>query len=97
MKYLGLWEMKSKDMDVNIKKYQELLAAREKGSTKFPTNPLSDNYCFTGKYHGFIIYGDETTEEQLVNVAMHFRDTMEWTFKPITSAAKQIELYMKSK
>ena len=97
MKYLGLWEMKSKDMDVNVKKYQELLAAREKGSTKFPTNPLSDNYCFTGKYHGFIIYGDETTEEQLVNVAIHFKDTMEWTFKPITSAAKQIEIYMKSK
>ncbi len=30
MKWLAHWEMDSKDFDVNIKKYQELLAAREK-------------------------------------------------------------------
>jgi len=36
MKWLGLWEMNSKDMDVNLKKYQVLLAEREKGNPKFP-------------------------------------------------------------
>jgi hypothetical protein len=97
MKYIGVWEMKSKDMDANIKKYQELLAAREKGSDKFPTKPLSDNYVFTGQYKGFILYDDDTTEEQLVNVSIHFKDTMKWTFKPISAASKTIELYIKSK
>ena len=97
MKYIGLWEMESKDMDVNIKKYQEMLAAREKGSEKFPTQPISDNYVFTGQYKGFILYGDDTTEEQLVNVSIHFKDTMKWTFKSITEVSKTIELYMKSK
>jgi hypothetical protein len=28
MKYLALWEMKPKDMDAVVKKYQELIAAR---------------------------------------------------------------------
>ena len=97
MKYIGLWVMKPKDMDVNIKKYQELLAAREKGSEKFPMKPLSDNYVFTGQYKGFILYDDDTTEEQLVNVSIHFKDTMKWKFKPISEASKTIELYMKSK
>ena len=97
MKYIGLWEMEPKDMDVNIKKYQELLAAREKGSEKFPKKPLSDNYVFTGQYKGFILYDDDTTEEQLVNVSIHFKDTMKWKFKPISEASKTIELYMKSK
>jgi len=97
MKYIGIWEMASKDMDVNLKKYQELLTAREKGSDKFPKKTLSDNYVFTGQYKGFILYDDNTTEEQLVNVALHFKDTMKWKFKPITEASKTIELYMKSK
>ena len=97
MKWLGLWEMKSKDMDVNIKKYQELLAEREKGNKKYPLNPISDNFVFAGQYKGFIVYGDDTTEEQLVNVSLHFKDTMKWKFKPLMLASKTIELYMKSK
>lgn len=97
MKWLGLWEMDSKNMDVNIKKYQELLAAREKKDPRFPMNPLSDNYSFPGEYKGFIIYGDDTTDEQLANVAMHFKDTMDWKFKPLMTASKTIELYMKTK
>ena len=97
MKYLALWEMKPKDMDITIKKYQELLAEREKGSTKFPTKPLSDNYAFTGQYKGFIIYGDDTTEDQLLNVSQHFAEIMDWKFKPISLSSKTIELYLKSK
>jgi len=97
MKYLALWEMKPKNMDAVIKKYQELLAAREKGSKKYPTQPISDNYAFTGQYKGFIIYGDDTTEEQLLNVSLHFGEIMDWKFKPISLSSKTIELYLKSK
>jgi hypothetical protein len=97
MKWLGLWEMNSKDMDANIKKYQELLAAREKKDPRFPLKPLTDNFAFVGDYKGFIVYDDDTTEEQLANVAFHFKDTMKWTFKPLMVASKTIELYMKSK
>ena len=97
MKWLGLWEMNSKDMDANLKKYQVLLAEREKGNPKFPLKPISDNFAFAGQYKGFIVYGDDTTEEQLVNVSLHFKDTMKWKFKPIMLASKTIELYMKSK
>jgi hypothetical protein len=89
--------MDSKNFDVNIKKYQELLTAREKKDPRFPLKPLSDNLAFTGEYRGFIIYSDETTEEQLTNVAFHFKDTMDWTFEPIMTATKMIELYTKSK
>jgi hypothetical protein len=97
VKWLGVWEMDSKDMDVNLKKYQELLAAREKKDPRFPLKPLSDNFAFVGAYKGFIIYDDDTTEEQLANVAFHFKDTMKWKFKPLMFASKTIELYMKSK
>jgi hypothetical protein len=97
MKWLAFWEMDSVDMDVNIKKYQELLAAREKKDPRFPQKPISDNYSFPGEYRGFILYDDDTTEEQLMNVAFHFKDTMNWTFEPIVSAAKTIETYMKMK
>ena len=97
VKWLGFWEMDSKDMDVNIKKYQELLAESEKGNPKFPLKPISDNYAFVGEYKGFIIYGDDTTAEQLANVSMHFKDTMKWKFKPLMVALKTIELYMKFK
>jgi hypothetical protein len=97
MKWLGYWEMDSKDMDINIKKYQELLKAREKNDSRFPQRPISDNFAFVGEYKGFIIYDDDTTEEQLANVAYHFKDTMKWEFKPIMVASKTIELYMKSK
>ncbi len=89
--------MDSKNFDVNIKKYQELLTAREKKDPRFPLKPLSDNLAFPGEYRGFIIYSDETTEEQLTNVAFHFKDTMDWTFEPIMTATKMIELYTKSK
>ena len=89
--------MNSKDMDANLKKYQVLLAEREKGNPKFPLKPISDNFAFAGQYKGFIVYGDDTTEEQLVNVSLHFKDTMKWKFKPIMLASKTIELYMKSK
>ena len=84
-------------MDINIKKYQELLTAREKRDPRFPLKPLSDNYAFPGEYRGFILYDDDTTEEQLMNVAFHFKDTMDWTFEPIITAAKTIEIYMKMK
>ena len=97
MKWLGLWKMESKNMDINIKKYQELLAAREKKDPRFPLNPLTDNYAFPGLYKGFIVYGEDATDEQLANVAFHFKDTMDWKFKPIMTAAKTIELYMKTK
>jgi hypothetical protein len=63
MKWLGLWKMESKNMDINIKKYQELLAAREKKDPRFPLNPLTDNYAFPGLYEGFIVYGDDATDE----------------------------------
>ena len=49
MKYLALWEMKPKDMGAVIKKYQELLAAREKNLRNTPhsqyltTMPLQVN------------------------------------------------------
>jgi hypothetical protein len=52
---------------------------------------------FAGQYKGFIVYGDDTTEDQLVNVSLHFKDTMKWKFKPLMLASKTIELYMKSK
>ena len=97
VKWIGYWEMDSKDMDVNLKKYQELLAAREKKDPRFPLKPLSDNYAIIGKYKGFIIYNDDTTEEQLTNIAFHFKDTMKWCFEPIITASKVTELYMKSK
>lgn len=97
MKWLGLWEMESKDMDVNIKKYKELLDERAKGNPKFPLKPLSDNFVFVGQFKGLIIYGDDTTQEQLVNVSLHFKDTMKWKFKPLMLASETIELYMKSK
>ena len=83
VKWLAHWEMDSEDFDVNIKKYQELLAAREKKDSRFPLNPLSDNFAFPGEYRGFIIYGDDTSEDQLANVAFHFKDTMNWTFEPV--------------
>jgi len=97
MQYLGLYETKAKNMDAVVKKYQELLAEREKGSEKFPQNPVSDNYVFTGTYKGFIIYGEGTTEEQLLNVGLHFGELMEWKFKLISSSTKTIGLYLKSK
>ena len=97
MKWLGLWEMDSKDMDVNLKKYQEMLAAREKGDLKFPRKPVSDNFNFVGKMKGFIIYDEDTTTEQLINVSLHFKDTMKWEFKPIIEVSKTIELYLKTK
>jgi len=97
MKWIGIWEMDSKDMDVNLKKYQELLAERAKGNPKFPLKLLSDNFVFTGEYKGFILYDDDTTPEQLVNVSLHFKDTMKWKFKPLMLASETIELYMKSK
>jgi hypothetical protein len=50
-----------------------------------------------GAYKGFIIYDDDTTEEQLAKVAFHFKDAMKWKFKPLMVASKTIELYMKSK
>jgi hypothetical protein len=50
-----------------------------------------------GAYKGFIIYDDNTTEEQLAKVAFHFKDAMKWKFKPLMVASKTIELYMKSK
>jgi len=89
--------MDSKDMDVNIKKYQEMLAAREKGDPKFPRKPVSDNYNFMGKYKGFIIYGEDTTTEQLINVSLQFKDTMQWEFKPIVEVSKTITTYLKTK
>jgi len=52
---------------------------------------------FAGQYKGFIVYGDDTTEEQLVNMSLHFKDTMKRKFKPIMVASKTIELYMKSR
>ena len=58
---------------------------------------MTDNFAFPGKYKGFIIYDDSTTEEQLANVSFHFKDTMDWSFEPIMTASKTIELYMKSK
>lgn len=97
MKWLGLWEMDSKDMDVNLKKYQELLAAREKGDPRFPQKLVSDNFGFVGEYKGFIIYDDDTTTEQLINLGLHFKDTMIWKFKPILETSKVIELYLKTK
>ena len=97
MQYLALWEMKAKDMDVVVKKYQELIAEREKGSEKFPQNPVSDNYVFTGTYKGFIIYGEETTEEQLLNVSLHFGEIMSWKYKLISSSTKTMGMYLKSK
>jgi len=84
-------------MDVNLKKYQEMLAAREKGDLKFPLKPVSDNFSFVGKNKGFIIYDEDTTTEQLINVTLHFKDTMKWEFKPIIEASKTIELYLKTK
>ena len=89
--------MDSKDMDVNLKKYQELLAAREKGDPRFPQKLVSDNFAFIGEYKGFIIYDDDTTQEQLINVSLHFKDTMKWKFKPIIKTSKTIELYIKMK
>jgi hypothetical protein len=97
VKWLAHWEMDSKDFDANINKYKDLLAAREKKDSRYPLNPLSDNFAFPGEYRGFILYGDDTTEEQLANVAFHFKDTMNWTFEPIMTASKIIELYKKSK
>ena len=98
MRWLAHWEMiDSKDFDAVLKKYQELLAAREKKDPKFPLKPLSDNYFINGEYRGFLIYSDDTTEEQLTNVAFHFKDLMDWSFEPIMTAAKTIELYQKSK
>jgi hypothetical protein len=97
MKWLAHWEMESTTFDVNIKKYKELLDAREKKDPRYPINPLSDNFVFPGEYRGFILYGDDTTEEQLTNVSLHFKDTMNWTFEPIMAASKTIELYIKSK
>ena len=64
---------------------------------RFHQKPMSDNFAFVGEYKGFVIYDADTTEEQLANVAYHFKDTMKWKFKPIMVASKTIELYMKSK
>ncbi|MBS7619640.1 hypothetical protein KEJ21_03220 [Candidatus Bathyarchaeota archaeon] len=97
MKWLAQWDMAPEDLDVNLKKYAELLEARAKKDPKFPLNPLSDNYVFPGEYRGFIIYGDDATDEQLTNVTLHFKDTMAWTFEPIMTAAKWIEIYQKSR
>ena len=97
MKWLAHWEMDSKDFDVNIKKYQELLAAREKKDPRYPLKPLSDNFGFPGEYRGFLIYDDDTTDEQLANVAFHFKDTMLWTFEPIMTASQMIKLYKAKK
>ncbi len=52
---------------------------------------------FAGQYKGYIFYGYDTTEEQLVNVSLHFKDTMKWKFQPIKLASKTIELYKKSR
>ena len=97
MKWIAYWYMDPTDMDANLEKYKELLAAREKKDPRFPLKPLSDNYAFPGEYRGFILYGDETTDEQLMNIAYHFKDTMSWTFEPIVTAAKTIEAYIKMK
>lgn len=89
--------MDSKDRDVNLKKYQELTSELAKGNPKFRLKPVSDNYTFTREYKVFIIYDDDTTTEQLINLSIHFNDTMRWKLKPITEAFKVMELYQKSK
>jgi len=96
MKWLGLFEMDSKDVDVNIKKYQEALASREKGEQRFPKQ-VFESHVFVGKNNGVVIYDEGTTTEQLINISLHFKDTVKWEFKPIVEASKSIEIYLKTK
>jgi len=95
MGYIGYWKMDPTHFDTNIKKYQVLLEERKKGNTKYPLNPILDAYSFVGTYEGFVVYGDDTTQEQLENVSLHFGETMCWHFKPVAPASKKIELHMK--
>ena len=53
-------------------------------------------YLIGGEYKGSVIYED-ATQEQLMNVALHFSPEEKVKFMPIFESSKFIELYQKMK
>lgn len=95
MRYIAYWTMNPEDMDAVIKKFQEAIQDREKGSKQFPPM-LFESHTLAGEWKGFILYED-ATPEQLANVVFHYSPVMRFKFLPILKSADVIANYMRRK
>ena len=95
VKYIGYYEMCPEDFDKVIPLFREAMEEREKGTDKFPPT-LSATYIMGGQWKGFTLYED-ASQEQLDNLALHYRPLVKFKFVPITEAGKRIAIHLESK
>ena len=95
MNYIAFWEFKPEDLDKIIEKFKQAMAERDQGTGKFPKF-LFPSHSIGGEFKGFAIY-ENPTQEQLMNVALHFSPEEKIKFIPIFESAHFIEQYLKLK
>jgi hypothetical protein len=95
MNVVAFFEMNPDDFDKAIEKFQEVSAARENETGKYP-KAIFGPVSMGGQWKGFVVY-ENPTDEQLNAVVLQYRGIMSLKFIPIFDSVEVIKQYMESK